>query len=140
MTSGRAVYWAPSMSPRVRARPAAPLGRLLSTKITRPAPRPGRVSRPRLTALLDAGLERPLTLVSAPAGFGKTTLVADWLESPAAREPNVAWLALDEGDNDPARFWIYVVGALEAAQPGLPGSAAALLRVPEVALLDDVVE
>jgi len=90
--------------------------------------------------LLDAGLERPLILVAAPAGFGKTTLVADWLETPASRKPNVAWLALDEGDNDPARFWIYVVGALEAAQPGLATSAEALLRVPEVTVLDDVVE
>lgn len=75
---------------------------LLTTKLYPPPARPNRVPRQRLTARLAAGLPRPLTLVSAPAGFGKTTLLTDWLTTPAGRTQPLAWLALDAGDNDPA--------------------------------------
>ena len=85
---------------------------LLATKLHMPGPRPGFVARPRLVTALDGGL----VLVCAPAGFGKTALLADWLRS--AGQP-VAWLSLDAGDNDPVRFWRHVVVALDRAQPGI---------------------
>ena len=82
---------------------------LLATKLYVPPPQPGFVPRPRLTARLDEGLACGLTLVCAPAGFGKTSLLADWTHR--GQRP-VAWLSLDAGDNDPARFWRHVVAAL----------------------------
>ncbi|MCP4541357.1 MAG: LuxR family transcriptional regulator [Chloroflexi bacterium] len=83
---------------------------LLTTKLYIPPARPELVSRPRLIERLNAGLHRKLTLVSAPAGFGKTTLVSEWV---AGCERPAAWLSLDEGDNDPTRFLIYLVAALQ---------------------------
>ncbi|MEE9617637.1 MAG: hypothetical protein V3T90_11635, partial [Anaerolineae bacterium] len=80
---------------------------LLTTKLYIPPARPELVSRPRLIERLNAGLHRKLTLVSAPAGFGKTTLLSEWAsqrESESASQRFVAWLSLDEGDNDPTRF------------------------------------
>src|SRR5438874_8564911 len=84
---------------------------LLSTKIAPPRPRPTLVPRESLLARLDEGLGHKLTLLSAPAGFGKTTLVSEWV---AARSEgrdalSVAWVLLDRGDNDPVRFWRYVI-------------------------------
>jgi ATP/maltotriose-dependent transcriptional regulator MalT len=73
---------------------------LLVTKLYMPRPRSAQVARPHLWAALDAGLERRLILVAAAAGFGKTTLVADW----SAARNDTAWLSLDEGDNDPPRY------------------------------------
>jgi LuxR family maltose regulon positive regulatory protein len=96
---------------------------LLATKLHVPGPRPGFVPRPRLTGALAGGL----VLVCAPAGFGKTTLLADWLRS--GGQP-VAWLSLDAGDNDPARFWRHVVAALDRAQPGIGERVAPLLGAP----------
>jgi ATP/maltotriose-dependent transcriptional regulator MalT len=88
------------------------------TKLTMPAlPRPA-VRRPRLHKLLDAGAGGKLTLVVAPAGYGKTVLVADWLSS--ATRPDAGWVSLDKSDNDPARFWAYVLGALSGAGAGPP--------------------
>ncbi len=84
---------------------------LLSTKLFVPQPRPGLVPRPRLLTLLNATLSSPFTLVSAPAGFGKTTILAQWLASLCPRLA-ASWIQLDEGDNDPARFWNYFVSAL----------------------------
>ncbi|MCB0251806.1 MAG: LuxR family transcriptional regulator, partial [Anaerolineae bacterium] len=101
---------------------------LLRTKLFIPRPRPGRVARPRLTERLNAGLNRKLTLVAAPAGFGKTTLLSEWIpQSPRC----VAWLALDGEDNDPARFWTYVIAALQEVHPKLGVSALAMLQSPE---------
>jgi LuxR family transcriptional regulator, maltose regulon positive regulatory protein len=85
---------------------------LLATKINLPRPRPDRLARSRLRQRLDEGLGRALILVCTPPGFGKTTLLADWATSTAMP---VAWLSLDPDDNDPARFWRYVVAALERA-------------------------
>jgi LuxR family transcriptional regulator, maltose regulon positive regulatory protein len=82
---------------------------IIATKTFMPPPRPDAVLRPRLAALLNEGRQRQLTLVSAPAGFGKTSLVSQWITScgwPAA------WLSLDPGDNDPARFLAYLIAAL----------------------------
>ena len=85
---------------------------LLTTKLHIPPTRPDQVSRPRLIERLDAGLGCKLTLISAPAGFGKTTLLAEWAAQ--VRSP-VAWLSVDGGDNDPARFQAYLVAALRSA-------------------------
>jgi LuxR family maltose regulon positive regulatory protein len=83
---------------------------ILATKLYIPPPRPNVVSRPRLLERLNEGLHRKLTLISAPAGFGKTTLVSEWIEG---IERPTAWLSLDEGENDPARFLAYLVAALQ---------------------------
>ncbi|HEU4947070.1 MAG TPA: LuxR C-terminal-related transcriptional regulator [Kribbella sp.] len=89
---------------------------LLSTKLTVPRLRPDRLVRSRLTDALDVAMTREVILVCTPAGFGKTTLLADWATS--ATGP-VAWLSLDPDDNDPVRFWRYVVAALDRARGGL---------------------
>ena len=92
---------------------------LLTTKLTVPPPRPNLVRRARLVERLDEGLRlgRRLTLVSAPAGFGKTTLLGDWASN--CGRP-VAWVSLEEGDGDPVRFWGYVVAALSFLLDHLP--------------------
>jgi LuxR family transcriptional regulator, maltose regulon positive regulatory protein len=100
---------------------------LLATKLHVPLVQPGFVSRPRLAARLDEGLARRLILVCAPAGFGKTALLADWAR--AGKRP-VAWLSLDAADNDPARFWRHAVAALDRAHPGIGERAAPLLGPP----------
>src|SRR5580692_11120587 len=100
---------------------------LLATKLHVPRPQPGFVPRPRLVQALSQGLARGRVLICAPAGFGKTSLLADLTRS--AGRP-VAWLGLDTGDNDPARFWRYVVAALDQAQPGIAGRLGALLGPP----------
>jgi len=91
---------------------------LLATKLHVPRPQPGFVPRPRLVAAVGEGLARGRLLVSAPAGFGKTALLADWARG--GGRP-VAWLGLDGSDSDPARFWRYVVATLDRARPGLAG-------------------
>src|SRR6516164_6753492 len=91
---------------------------LLATKLHVPRPQPGFVPRRRLVEALGEGLARGRMLVCAPAGFGKTALLADWASGDGR---TVAWLGLDDGDSDPARFWRYVVAALERARPGLAG-------------------
>src|ERR1700680_494527 len=83
---------------------------ILATKLYRPRLRPNVVSRHRLLARLNEGLHRKLTLIAAPAGFGKTTLVSEWVEG---IERPTAWLSLDEGENDPARFLAYLVAAIQ---------------------------
>src|SRR5919202_5745419 len=87
---------------------------ILTTKLYIPPPRPNVVLRSRLITRLNAGLHRKLTLVVAPAGFGKTTLVSAWLAD--CGRPS-AWLSLDEGDSDPARFLTYLVAALQTIAP-----------------------
>jgi LuxR family transcriptional regulator, maltose regulon positive regulatory protein len=104
---------------------------LLETKFYVPRSRHGLVPRPRLSERLDRGTASKLMLVSAPAGFGKTTLLTEWLAAgPAAPadERLVAWLSLDRGDNDPASFWAYVIAALRAVASGVGESALALLH------------
>ncbi|HEX9370705.1 MAG TPA: hypothetical protein VF897_06845, partial [Roseiflexaceae bacterium] len=122
---------------------------LLLTKLYVPPIRPNLVARRRLVEHLHAGARGRLTLLSAPAGFGKTTLLAEWIASlgagdwrleagnalqasslqpPASR---VAWVSLDEGDADPVRFWSYVVAALDRLFPGLGAGALAALQSPQ---------
>jgi len=100
---------------------------LLATKLHVPQPRPGFLPRPRLLQRLAEGMAGELVLVCAPAGFGKTSLLADWARG---GQPRVVWLALDAGDNDPARFWRYVAAALAPVCQGIGGQVAALLRGP----------
>src|ERR1044071_5818520 len=100
---------------------------LLATKLYVPRPQPGFVPRPRLTVRLDEGLAHGLILVCAPAGVAKTSLLADW--TPRDQRP-VAWLSLDAGDNDPARFWRHVVAALGRVRPEAAGRIAPLLGPP----------
>jgi LuxR family maltose regulon positive regulatory protein len=101
---------------------------LLESKLRVPRRRLRGVARPRLTERLTAGLEATLTLVSAPPGFGKTTLLADWLAADQGAERSVAWLLIDAGDNDPARFWTHLIAALQVSMPGLGATALALIR------------
>ncbi len=102
-------------------------GPLLATKLYIPPVRPELVSRPRLIERLNAGLDRKLTLVSAPAGFGKTTLLSAWV---AGIDRRAAWLSLDEGDNDLNRFLIYLVAALQTVEGGLGQGALTVLESP----------
>ena len=106
---------------------------LLETKLYRPGSRPGLVPRPRLIARLDRGAASKLTLVSAPAGFGKSRLLAEWLAgtSASATTNSAAWLALDSGDNDPVTFWSYVVAALRTVAPGVGANELDLLASPQ---------
>ena len=106
---------------------------LLETKFFVPRSR-GGLPRPRLSERLDRGTASKLMLVSAPAGFGKTTLLTEWLAAgPAgpADERLAAWLSLDRADNDPASFWTYVIAALRTAASGVGESALALLQAPQ---------
>ncbi len=109
---------------------------LLTTKLYIPPPRPNLVERPRLVALLDEGLraDRKLTLIAAPPGFGKTTLVAEWLYSKAREIPSysIAWLSLDEADNDPARFFVYLIAALRQIDGEVGQAAQSLLGAPQL--------
>jgi LuxR family maltose regulon positive regulatory protein len=106
---------------------------LIATKLSVPAkPRRG-LARPRLVERLERGAEARLTLVSAPAGFGKTTLIAEWLADSSAVDRSVAWLSLDPTDNEPVTFWTYVVTALHRALPGVELTALELIASPSVA-------
>jgi LuxR family maltose regulon positive regulatory protein len=100
---------------------------LLETKLETPPPRPSLVPRPRLTERLHRALQGPLTVIAAPAGSGKTTLVSAWRDTPAGAAMPVAWVSLDVSDNDPARFWRYVLAALERVAPGTGAAATAWL-------------
>ena len=99
---------------------------LLATKLFVPPVRPSRVPRPRLSERLHAGAMGKLTVVVAPAGFGKTTVLSDFV----AGRP-VAWVSLDASDNDATRFWSYVLAALDTLHPGLGAGALALLQSPQ---------
>jgi LuxR family maltose regulon positive regulatory protein len=101
---------------------------MIATKLYVPKLRHGLVTRPRLGERLRRGAEARLTLLSAPAGFGKTTLLAEWLDEASGDGRCVAWLSLDPADNEPASFWTYVVTALQTAMPDV-GSAALELIV-----------
>src|SRR5438876_2488999 len=89
---------------------------ILTTKLGRPPIRDEHIARSDLVRRLHEGIARPLTLVTGPPGFGKTTLLAAWS---ADNTDRVAWLSLDDDDNDPARFFLYVVAALRTVEPGI---------------------
>jgi LuxR family transcriptional regulator, maltose regulon positive regulatory protein len=102
---------------------------LLATKVNVPHTRPDHLGRSRLIQRLDEGMTREMLLVCTPAGFGKTTLLADWA---ASAKWSVAWLSLDPEDNDPTRFWRYVVAALDRVHEGLVEQLLPLLSPPGV--------
>ncbi len=115
---------------------------LLRTKLSPPLARASLVARQRLLRRLDDAFEHALTLLSAPAGFGKTTLLAAWITSLQDREaPShaVGWFSLDEGDNDPVRFWRYIIAACQSFQTPIGASALSLLRGPGPPFLERVV-
>jgi LuxR family transcriptional regulator, maltose regulon positive regulatory protein len=105
-------------------------GPLLESKLHVPSRRRALVARQRLIERLSRGAESALTLVSAPAGFGKTTLLTEWLAADPVGGRSVAWLSLDQRDNDPAVFWTYLVAALQRTVPGAGPGALALLQAP----------
>src|SRR5258708_1987241 len=101
---------------------------ILATKLYIPRLRPNVVRRPRLLERLNEGLHRNLILISAPAGLGKTTLVSEWVEG---IERPAAWLSLDEGDNDPARFLTYLVAALQTIAATIGVGVVGVLQSPQ---------
>ncbi len=108
--------------------------RLLATKLFVPRPSHPLIQRPRLTTLLTQGLQRKLTLISAPAGFGKTTLLSSWVQSlpqDTPETPYVAWVSLDADDNEPVLFWSYVLTALDKLQSGLFAPLLTYLQTPQ---------
>lgn len=115
-----------------RSKPQTGSPELLRTKLAIPRLRSAAVSREPLLDSLDNGLEGKLTLLFAPAGFGKTTLISEWAVRLNQRytSPSVAWVSLDAGDNDPSRFWRYVVAACQIFDAGIGASALAQLKAP----------
>src|ERR671913_1475945 len=112
---------------------------LVSTKLRPSQARPKLVARPRLTARLEREAGRKLTLISAPAGFGKTTLLVEWLKGREDGDQSVAWVSLDEGDNDPVRFLSYLVAALRRTLgEGFGEGVLAVLRSPELPRMEAV--
>jgi LuxR family maltose regulon positive regulatory protein len=105
---------------------------IVTTKLVRPPVRAGHLARERLLAALRSGSARRLTLLAAPPGFGKTTLLSAW----AAREERVAWLWLDADDNDAARLVAYLIEALQTVQPGIGSRARVALRGPGAGLTE----
>lgn len=105
----------------------------LETKLLLPRPRPLAVGRPRLEQLLSRGLGLKLTLVSAPPGFGKTTLLSSWLAHQTA-DRRTAWVSLDERDRDLSSFWSYVLLAVDRAAPGSAAAALAQLQTGQTPL------
>jgi LuxR family transcriptional regulator, maltose regulon positive regulatory protein len=110
----------------------SPGSELLWTKLAAPASRPGLIPRAGLQARLQTALEAKLCLLDAPAGSGKTTLLAQWCATAGAGR--VAWVSLDEGDNDPTRFWVYVAEALRTVEPGVGAGVLDALRRPSADL------
>ncbi len=116
---------------------------ILSTKLYAPPARARRVARPQLVRRLAEGLTRKLTLISAPAGFGKTTLLAECIAELTGPQLRFAWLSLDEGDDDARRFLTYLVAACQSVEREVGQSALTMLRSPQPppadALLTDLI-
>jgi len=108
---------------------------ILATKLYIPPARPKVVLRLHLIERLNAGLHRKLTLISAPAGFGKTTLISEWVTS--CNQP-VAWISLDEGDNDPARFLTYLVTALQLIDENIGKKLLRALQSPQSPAIESI--
>lgn len=121
---------------------------ILTTKFFIPKPRKGLITRPQLLEQLDAGLDKQFTLISAPAGYGKTTLVSEWVcELRKAKQTEnkikykIAWLSLDESDNDPIRFLLYFISSLihyEVIKPLFGEELTKMLQIPSVSSIDNV--
>src|SRR5262245_19444010 len=111
---------------------------ILETKLYLPRVRRQLVSRARLVDALRRTLESSLTLISAPAGFGKTTLLADWIAAMPAEQASFAWLSLDEQDNNPHVFWTYVIAALRRVAPEVTIEAEAYVQSGQPAAVQTV--
>src|SRR5581483_5533517 len=101
---------------------------LIATKLAVPPLRTHRIVRPRLTALLNQATATPLTLISAAAGFGKTTLITSWASE--SSKP-LAWITLDKEDNDPIRFLSYLIAALQTLDPQIGSELSSVLQLPQ---------
>ncbi|WP_068619773.1 LuxR C-terminal-related transcriptional regulator [Paenibacillus tuaregi] len=110
---------------------------IISTKLNIPAARSIVVQRPRLTQQLNDGMQGKLTLISAGPGSGKTTLLGQWMASCASP---AAWLSLDEGDNDPSRFLMYLIAALRTVSAGLGEQVSLMLQSPQAVYMESMVE
>jgi LuxR family transcriptional regulator, maltose regulon positive regulatory protein len=108
---------------------------LLATKLYIPRRRRGLVARPRLSERLNRGAESTLTLVSAPAGFGKTTLLTEWLDQ---SKSSAAWVSLDQTDNHAISFWSYFVAALQTVEPHIGANAIEILQSAQPAPIEAV--
>ncbi len=122
---------------------------LLFTKLLPPQLPGALVARPDLAARLDEGLDKGITLVIAPTGFGKTTLVSQWLKGWSQPEPPgkaaeeytqviPAWITLEDSDNDPIRFWRYVICAVQLSRPGIGRKALAMLRTTQMPAMESL--
>jgi len=144
--SASVVHIVPDDSTSATFSPAEPVypslsQNLLSTKLTVPPVLSTVVARPRLLQKLNQGIEHKLTLITAPAGFGKTTLLSDWQAAQNGNgqdidAPTLAWVSLDAGDNDPIRFWSYCIAALETVYPRISEKVLSLLRLPQAASME----
>lgn len=112
-----------------------PTSKLLRTKLLMPRLPEKVIRRPRLANELEAGLLRKLTVVAAPAGFGKTTALGQWL---VESEVDVGWVSLDERDNDPTRFWAYAVTAVQTVRPQAGATALSMLQAPHPPPLETI--
>jgi LuxR family transcriptional regulator, maltose regulon positive regulatory protein len=110
---------------------------LLTTRLNIPPARPNLLTRPRLIECLLTAPGYSLVLVSAPAGFGKTTLLSEWVRHNQAQTP-AAWLSLEEADNDPVRFWEYFVAGLKTLHPAAGDRALAMLHYPQPSPIEPV--
>src|SRR5215207_9839544 len=119
------------MHPHLHRHLRRPRPNLLATKLFVPPARANLVARPRLFERVEAGLQNKLTLIAAPAGFGKTTLLSAWRASAAGSALRFGWVSLDRADNDPLRFWSYLITALETLAPGVGTTALALLQASQ---------
>ena len=108
---------------------------ILATKLYIPPPRPKVIPRPRLIERLNEGLDRKLTLISAPVGYGKTTMLSEWIPQ---SERRVAWVSLDDGDNDLVRFWAYIIAALQMLDAEIGRKALALMRTPSLPPIESI--
>ncbi|MFL5613947.1 MAG: LuxR C-terminal-related transcriptional regulator [Gemmatimonadaceae bacterium] len=111
---------------------------LLETKLYVPRARSALIARPRLIEALREGAARKLTLVVAPAGFGKTTLLAEWLASPPRGVNAVGWVSLDPSDNEPSLFWAYFIRALQNIHPAVGTQAMSLLRSSRMPAIETI--
>ena len=109
---------------------------VMATKLLVPAPRGQWVPRPQLVQVLASGLSAKMTLVCAPTGWGKTSVLAEWARS--SPDVGFAWVSLDAGDDETMRFWRYVVAAIAAVEPSLAATAQRRLRGPVVSISDEI--
>ena len=116
---------------------AAAFPPLMEAKLAVPSARRGTIDRPRIRGLLSRGEDAAMTLVVAPAGYGKTTAVRAWC---TARDAALAWVSLDAGDNDPSRLWRYVATAVDRVRPGLGRTSLQRLSFPGASVIDAVDE